>query len=127
MSNEQADTQGQTTYNKDDKHPHRRKVQRAKQDVPAPVKTMTVTIAPQGRKYVYSYERRYPRKNLPLSEKSQVTIGKVVYKKSNAREDSPLHGKWYKLYKGESIEDAIKKRGEKEVLVDSPPIEEKEG
>jgi len=31
MSNEQVDTQGQTTYNKDDKHPHRRKVQRAKQ------------------------------------------------------------------------------------------------
>jgi len=119
----QTDTQGQTTYNKDDKHPYRRKVQLAKENVSIPIKTMTVTIVPKGRKYVYSYKRRYPRKNLPLREKSQVTKGEFVYKKSNAREGSRLHGKWYKLYKGESIEDAIKKRGEEAVLVDSLPIE----
>ena len=124
MSSEQADTQGQATYNKDDKHPHRRKVQRAKPDVPIPVKTMTVTIAPKGRKYLYRYKRRYPRRNLPLSERKQVTIGEFVYKKC---ETFGHRDKWYKLYKRESITDAIRKRGEKEVLVDLPPIEEKEG
>lgn len=121
---EQTDTQGQTTYNKGDKHPYRRKVQLAKKNVPTPIKTMTVTIAPKGRKYVYSYERRCPRKNLPLSERKQVTIGEFVYKrcKTFGYED-----KWYKLYKGEKVDDAIRKRGEKEVIVDSLPIEEKEG
>jgi len=124
MNSEQADMQGQATYNKDDKHPNRRKVQCAKQDVPTPVKTMTVTIAPEGRKYLYRYKRRYPRKNLPLSERKQVTTGGFVYKKC---ETFGHRDKWYKLYKGESITDAIRKRGEKEVLVDSFSIEEKEG
>jgi len=50
-----------------------------------------------------------------------VTKGEVVYKRSDAHEGSPLYGKWYKLRKGESAEDAIKNRGLEGVLVDSPP------
>ncbi len=97
----QTDTQGETTFNQHDKHPHRKKVQRAKEKVPIPTKTMTITIAPKGRKYVYSFERRYPRKNLPLSERSQVTKGEFVYKKSKSQYP-PLYGKWHKYRKGDN-------------------------
>jgi hypothetical protein len=47
-----------------------------------------------------------------------VTIGEFVYKRSGARDGSPLYGKWHKYRKGENriIE-----------TVDSLPIEETEG
>jgi len=116
MSSEQADAQGEMTHNKDDKHPHRRKVQVAIHRTSSPRKKLLATRT--TGKHVTVFERRYPRKNLPLSEKSQVTIGEFVYKRSKAREDSPLCGKWHKYRKGEN-----------RILetVSSLPKEEKEG
>ncbi len=114
----QTDTQGQTTQNKDDKHPHRRKVQIAKTDESSLKKPQRIG-AVQAEKHITIFPIRERRKNLPLSERSQVTIGEFVYKRSKARVGSPLYGKWYKLQKGKSLEDAV--------LVDSLPIEEKEG
>jgi len=120
----QSETQGQTTHNKDDKHPHRKKVQIAKTDESSLKKPQRIG-AVQAKKHITIFPMRERRKNLPLSERKQVTIGEFVYKRSEGH--LGLSGKWYKLQKGENVADAIRKRGEKEVIVDSLPIKEKEG
>jgi len=119
----QSDTQGQTTHSEDDKHPHRKKVQIAETDESSLKKSRIGAV--RAKKHITIFPMRERRKKLPLSERKQVTIGEFVYKRSKGH--LRLEGKWYKLYKGENVADAIRKRGEKEVLVDLLPIEEKEG
>jgi hypothetical protein len=118
MSKE-ATTQAEATREPHDKHPHRRKAQVAIHKTYAPRKKILVKRT--AGKHITVFERAWPRKGLPLSERNQVTIGDFVYKKSKGR--GKLAGKWYKLRKGEKLEDIIKDRGLEAVLVDRPPNE----
>ena len=118
MGRRQASTQGEVTSDPHDKGPHRRKVQTAKSDesfVRKP-KRLGAVVA---KKHVTVFPIRERRKGV----RNQVTIGEFVYKRSDAREGSPLFGKWYKLHKGESVEEAIHTRGKEAVIVDSPPVQ----
>jgi len=113
---EQSDAQGEATFNPHDKEPHRKKVQISKSPelfVKKPKRLRAVV----AKKHLTVFPISERRKNLPLSERSQVTMGEFVYKRSKARKGSPLYGKWYRLHKGESLEHAV--------LIDSLPIEEK--
>jgi hypothetical protein len=112
----EAATQAEATRERDDKHPHRRKVQVAIHKTHAPHKKIIVKRT--AGKHISVFERRWPRKGLSLNERNQVTVGDFVYKKSKGR--GKLAGKWYKLRRGEKLEDAIKNRGLEAVLVDYP-------
>jgi hypothetical protein len=115
----QASRQGETTHNKDDKHPHRKKVQIVKSNRSFVRKPKRIG-AVAAKKHITLFTIRERRKGV----RNQVTIDEFVYKRSNAREGSPLYGKWYKLHKGESVEEAIHTRGKEAVIVDSPPVQE---
>lgn len=113
----QTDAQGETTFNPQDKDPHRRKVQLSK-STESSVRKLTKPSrigAVAAKKYVAVFSIRERRKNLPLTERNQVTIGEFVYKKSKSQYP-PLYGKWHKHRKGDN-----------RILetVDSLPIEEK--
>lgn len=118
----QTDVEGQTTRNMDDKHPYRRKVQRAKTNELFLKKPQRIR-AVKAKKHLTISPIKERRKNLELNERKQVTRGEFVYKRC---ETSGYKDKWYKLYKGEKREDAIKIRGHghiEAILVDSPPKE----
>jgi len=110
----QTDAQGETTFNPHDKDPHRRKVQLSK-STESSVRKPSRTGAVKAKKHVDVFSIRERRKNLPLTERNQVTIGEFVYKKSKSQYP-PLYGKWHKHRKGDN-----------RILetVDSLPIEEK--
>lgn len=102
LTSKQKDAQGETTFNPHDGEPHRRKLQLSKSPelfakkpkrLGAVVAKKHLTIFPIGER----------RKNLSLNERSQVTIGEFVYKRSKARVGSPLYGKWHKYRKGENL------------------------
>jgi hypothetical protein len=76
-----------------------------------------------AKKHVTRFPVKERRNNLPRSERNQVTIGEFVYKRSKGH--AGLSGKGYKLYKGEKVEDAIRMRGVKEVIVDWFPVKGK--
>jgi hypothetical protein len=107
---------GELTKDIHDDEPHRRKVQTAKTDESFLGKPRRIG-AVVAKKHMTIFPIRERRKGVT----NQVTKGEFIYKRSDAREDSPLYGKWYKLRKGENAEDAIKNRGLEGVLVDSPP------
>jgi hypothetical protein len=116
MGKKQASTQGEVTSDVGDKDPFRRKIQTIKSAELFGKKPKQLgAVAAKKHVTVFSVNER--RKDV----RNQITIGNFVYKRSGARVGSPLYDKWYKLYKGESVEEAIKRRGKEEVIVDSPP------
>lgn len=117
VTSKQKDAQGETTFNPHDREPHRRKVQLSKSPelIAKKPKRLGAVVA---KKHLTIFPIGERRKNLPLSERSQVTIGEFVYKKSKARVGSPLYGKWHKYSKGENVILAT---------VDLLPTEENEG
>ena len=65
-----------------------------------------------AKKHLTIFPVRERRKNLPLSERSQITIGEYIYVRSRAVAGSPLYGKWYKK----------RKNGTEIEIVDYPPV-----
>jgi len=118
MSEKQASMQGEVTSDINDKDPHRRKVQTAKSGKSFARKKRLGAVA--AKRHVTIFPLKERRKNV----RNQIMIGKFVYKRSGARKGSPLYGKWYKLHKGENVEEAMHRRGKEVVIVDSPPREE---
>lgn len=115
VMSKQSDAEGELTYDPNDKHPHRRKVKMTKTEETfhrRKVKPVRLGALVAG-KHLTIFPISERRKGLPLSERSQITIGDYVYKRSRARPGSPLYGKWYKRRKGER----------EAILVDSPPVE----
>jgi len=94
----QKDEQGETTFNPHDKKPHRRKVQVSK-PVESSVRKPYRLGAVAAKKHITIFPIRARRKNLPISERSQVTIGDFVYKRSRSQLG---YGKWHKYRKGDN-------------------------
>jgi hypothetical protein len=108
----QTDIQGQTTHDKNDKHPYVKKIQIAKTAESSLKKPQRIRVV-SAKKHLTISTVNEPRRNLPLNEKSQVTKNGYVYRRSKARKGSPLYGKWHKYLKGSNV--IIE-------TVDSPPL-----
>jgi hypothetical protein len=118
MGKKQASTQGEVTSDVGDKDPFRRKIQTIKSALFAKKPERLGAVATKKHVTIFSISER--RRGV----RNKITTGNFVYKRSGARKGSPLYDKWYKLYKGESVEEAIKRRGKEAVIVDLPPSSE---
>lgn len=97
VMSKQSDKEGQTTLNPHDGEPNRRKVQLSK-SVESPVKKINSEPyrigAVAAKMHVTVFAIRARRKNIPLDERRQITIGEFVYRR---------HGsKWDKYRKGDN-------------------------
>ena len=92
----QSDKEGQTTFDPHDKDPYRRKVQLSKPTEP-PVKKLDSEQyrigAVAAKKHVTVFTISARRKNIPLDERRQITIGEFVYRRQGS--------KWGKYHKGD--------------------------